>query len=379
VSPIHRELLVERDRFEVTKKYTYLNHASRGPLTPPAREIIKTVADEMLTVHPSQIKGMREGFTEARQAMADLINAPVTSIGLVPNTSSGLAMAANSLPLKRGDNIVCAQGEFPANIYPWLNLTFRGIEVRLLDRNPDGISVDQIRGAMDERTKVVALSWIGFADGARIDTAAIGELCAEKKVFFVLDAVQGVGAMRVDLAGIDVLVSGSGKWSLSPQGGGFAYLSPMLLENLHPDRVGWLSMTPSCDMEDFSNLVDYKFTLAEDARRVETGSNSLLTQFALGKSCRYLRDLGKIKIEERIVALCDYLVTGLRSKGYSISTPVDSPQRSGIVAFPVDDPAGTVKRFLERNIILSAREGNLRIGLHFYNNTEDIDILLKEL
>ncbi len=379
MSPVHRELLVERDRFEVTKKYTYLNHASRGPLSPPAREVIRTVADEMMIVHPSQLKGMRDGFAEARQAMADLINAPVTSVGLVPNTSSGIAMAAGSLPLKRGDNIICARGEFPANVYPWLNLTFRGIEVRLLDRNPDGISVDQIRGAMDERTKVVALSWIGFADGARIDTAAIGELCAEKKVFFVVDAVQGVGAMRVDLAGIDVLVSGSGKWSLSPQGGGFAYLSPMLLENLHPDRVGWLSMTPSCDMEDFSNLVDYKFTLAEDARRVETGSNSLLTQFALGKSCRYLRDLGKRKIEERIIALCDYLVTGLRSKEYNIVTPVDSPQRSGIVAFPVDDPAGTVKRLLERNIILSAREGNLRVGLHFYNNTEDIDILLKEL
>jgi selenocysteine lyase/cysteine desulfurase len=379
VSPVYRELLVERDRFEVTKNYTYLNHASRGPLSPPAREIIKTVADEMLTVHPSQIKGMRDGFAQARQSMADLINAPVTSIGLVPNTSSGIAMAAGSLPIERGDNIICAQGEFPANIYPWMNLTFRGVEVRLLDRNPNGISVDQVREAMDERTKVVALSWIGFADGARIDTTAIGGLCAEKKIFFVLDAVQGVGAMRVDLADIDVLVSGSGKWSLSAQGGGFVYLSPMLLENLHSDRVGWLSMTPNCEMDDFSNLVDYKFTLAEDARRVETGSNSLLTQFALGASCRYLYDLGKRKIEERIIALCDYLVTGLRSRGYSITTPVDSPLRSGIVAFRVDEPAATVERLLERKIILSAREGSLRVGLHFYNTTEDIDRLLEEL
>jgi cysteine desulfurase/selenocysteine lyase len=369
----------ERERFPVTKRYAYLNHAGRGPLSPPAHAVIGRITEEMLYVHPDQLPGMIEDLHRTRSSIAQLIGAPAASIGLVPNTSSGIAMAAGSLPIKPGDNVVCAEGEFPANVYPWLNLARRGVEVRFLDNRPGGVTVEAVREAVDGRTRVVALSWVGFSDGARIDTAAIGGLCAERGTFFVVDAIQGVGALRVDLEGIDVLVSGGGKWTLAPQGSGFVYIKPSLVEGLQPDRVGWLSIASLAEMNDLNAMTDYNFELVGDARRVETGSNDLLAQAALGESCRYFVELGVRSIEERIIGLCDYLIEGLRERGRAVVTPLMEGRRSGIVCFEVNDAVKLAKELLEKGIIVSAREGKLRAGIHFYNNTDDLDRLLAEL
>ncbi len=369
----------ERQKFPVTRRYAYLNHAGRGPLSPPARAALERITDEMCYVHPGQLAGMIEDFRRSRSAIAGLIGAQATSIGFVPNTSSGIAMAAGSLPIEAGDNVICARGEFPANVYPWLNLNRRGVEVRFLESLPGGVTVDQVRKAMDGRTRVVALSWVGFSDGARIDTAAVGALCAERGAYFVVDAIQGVGALQVDLEGIDILVSGAGKWTLSPQGAGFAYVRPALVEELQPDRVGWLSMASTADLGDLNALTDYQFELVRDARRVETGSNSLLTQTALGESCRYLTEMGPAAVEERIITLCDYLVEGLRKKGYPIVTPLVEGRRSGIVCFGAEDTVNLAERLIERDVIVSAREGNVRTGIHFYNDEDDVDRLLAEL
>ncbi len=369
----------ERRRFPVTERYAYLNHASRGPLSPPAFAVIERVAREMLLVHPDQQAEMARDFRDARRSMADLIGAPEGSTAFVPNDSAGLAMAAGSLPLRAGDNVICARGEFPANIYPWLNLTRRDIEVRFIEPGPAGVTPDQVREIMDSRTRILALSWVNFSNGARIDTAALGSLCAERGISFVVDAIQGVGALQLDLAGIDILVCGGGKWTLSPQGGGFIYIRPDLIANLQPDHVGWLSMAAHADLERFDDLTQYSFDLAQDARRVETGSNALLAQLAMGASCTYLHGLNIARIETRIVQLCDYLIEGLQRKGIPVTAPVAGGLRSGVVCFAADDPAVTVRQLIERDVIVSLREGNIRVGIHFYNNEEDVDRLLDAL
>src|SRR4030042_466539 len=123
----------ERGKFPVTRRYAYLNHAGRGPLSPPAHAVMGRIPDEMLYVHPDQLPGMIEDYRRTRSSIAELIGAPATSIGLVPNTSSGIAMAAGSRPIPSGDNVICAPGEFPANVYPRLNLTRRGAEVCVLE------------------------------------------------------------------------------------------------------------------------------------------------------------------------------------------------------------------------------------------------------
>jgi selenocysteine lyase/cysteine desulfurase len=367
---------MERQRFPITERFAYLNHASRGPLAPPAYDFILKRAKEMCLLHPAQLREMNSDFQAARQAIADLIGASMISIGFVPNTSAGLAMAAGSLAIGEGDNVICSDAEFPANIFPWLNLKHRGVEIRMLSRGPGGITADQVREAMDGRTRAVALSWIGFSDGIRIDSAAIAGLCQERGARFVLDAIQGVGAIRTDLEGVDVLVCGSGKWTLAPQGGGFVYVRPDRIEELRPDRVGWLSMAQNADLEDLTRLTDYRFDLAGDARRIETGSNSPLTQMAMGESCRYLNGLGMHAVEQRILGLCDHLMEGLRSRGVEPLPPPRPDLRSGIVCFPVPEPEAFVRRLFDEGVQVSTREGKIRVGIHFYNNEDDLDRLL---
>lgn len=370
---------LERKRFPVTQEFVYLDNASRGPLSPPAREIIDRELKELLFLHPSQLKEMRAKFSKARDEIAGLVKAPSETIGFVSSTSDGIAMAAGSLPINEGDNIICAHGEFPANVYPWLNLRNRGVEIRLLERRLEGTTPDQVREAMDRRTRAVALSWVGFSNGARIDTGAIGALCRERNAFFVLDAIQGVGALEIDLRDIDIAVCGTAKWTLAPQGGGFVYIAPHLIEKLQPDRIGWLSVVPNADLKDLTALTDYQLELAGDARRIEIGSNSPLTHLALGASCGYLSDLGPAAIESRIINLCDYLVEGLKSRGIQITTPLVQGRRSGIVCFAVPDLSITHSRLLDRKVVVSSREGQIRAGIHFYNNEEDLDRLLDAL
>lgn len=366
----------ERKRFPITRRFAYLDHASRGPISPPAYDLIRKRVEEMCHLHPNQLKEMNNEFQQARQGIADLIGAPRSSVAFVPNTSSGIAMVAGSLPANEGDNVVCSEGEFPSNVFPWLNLERRGVKIRMLKRPPTGITVDQVRHAVDARTRAVALSWVGFSDGARIDLEGMTALCAEKKIVFAVDAIQGVGALEVDLAGIDFLICGSGKWTLAPQGGGFVYIRPSRIEGLCPDRVGWLSMASNADLKDLTALTSYRFELAKDARRVETGSNSPLTQLALGASCSYLHGLGREALEARIFSLCDYLMEGLQRKGITPSLPVREGLRSGIVCFPAADPSDLAARLVAEDVLVSTREGRIRVGIHFYNNEEDLDRLL---
>lgn len=366
----------ERKRFPVTEKYAYLDHASRGPLSPPARELIDRELEELKFLNPEQLKTMHAKFQTAREGIASLLRTTPEAIAFVASTSMGVATAAGSLPFKPGDNVICAKGEFPANVFPWLNLTFRDVEVRFLEAVPGGITADHVKTAMDSRTRAVALSWVGFCDGSRVDTQGIGSLCKENGTFFALDAIQGVGALQVDLEGIDILVCGSAKWTLAPQGGGFIYVRPDLIEQLHPDRVGWLSVAQNADLKNLTALTDYRFELAKDARRFETGSSSPLTHLALGASCAYFKQLGPKVMEERIIELCDYMIEGLRKKGMETAIPIIDGRRSGIVCFPAPDPEKLIRRLHDADVLVSTREGNIRAGIHFYNNEEDVDRLL---
>ena len=372
-------LALERARFPLAKDFAYLDHASRGPLSPPAVEMIGRITEEMVHLHPDLQTRMPGDFEAAREGIGALIGASPRSVAFCLNVSAGLSQVAGALPLAEGDRILCARGEFPANIYPWLNLKRRGLNVDFIEPGPEGITPDLVARGLTSKTRVAALSWVGFSDGVRIDLAGIGAVCRERDVFFVTDTMQGLGALEPDLSGVDIAVNGGGKWLLSPQAGGFIYVRPELIERLNPDHVGWLSMEGLADCKDFGSLLDYRFALCRDARRLETGSNSLISQLPLGASCRYLAELGPARIERRIRYLAARLREGLARKGLETAGPAEENRRSGIVAFAVEDAKKTVKRLFEAGVIVSAREGRIRTGIHFYNDETDVDRLLSAL
>jgi selenocysteine lyase/cysteine desulfurase len=222
----------------------YLNNGSTGPLP---RRTVEALADfnerraaPYLITDEVQFGTLRR----SRELIARLVNARAQDIALMVNTSYGINLAARALPLVSGDVVITTDREFPSNIYPWMALAAKGIT---LERIPcmDGLPDEEalVRALDRPRVRVLTLSWVAFATGYRVDLERLGAACRERGIYFVVDAIQGLGALTLDLARtpVDVLACGAQKWLLSPWGTGFVYVRPELVAALEPQAVGWMS------------------------------------------------------------------------------------------------------------------------------------------
>ena len=357
-----------RREFPVTQEYAYLNHAAHAPL--PAR----TVAAMENFLHDRQHGPHREArwetlAAELRMAIADLINAHPEEIALVTNTAEGINLAAHSLPLQPGDNVIFCNMEYPANVYPWMNLErLRGIEVRILPHREGGLAVDDVREAMDKRTKVVAASTVEFLTGFRNDIPTLGELCREQGVYFVVDGIQSLGAAPLDVRAchIDFLACGGPKWLMGPAGQGFLYCRRELLAELQPPFAGALSVVGA---EDYRN---YDLTFLPDAGRFHLGTYNLVGMVGLLTSIRFLMEVGIAEIERWTLHLTDVLIDDLQRRGYSIASCLRPEHRSAIVSFDPGDVEAAYQRLTEARVVISRRENYIRVSPHCYNTEEEM-------
>ncbi len=224
--------------------------------------------------------------------------------------------------------MVLAAREFPSNYYPWLNLRSRGVDIRPVAAPEGHASIDDIAAAIDRRTRVVTVSAVQYSNGHRYDLAALGELCRERNVLFVVDGTQAVGALRIDVeaSGIDVLAVSAHEWMLGPPGIGFVTLSTRALEVIQPSVVGWLSVT-----DPFA--FDYRLDLPASARRFEPGTENAIGVLGLGGTLSLLQELTTTWVEDRILRLTDHMCQQVTARGFMVQSPRHDGQRSGIVIF----------------------------------------------
>jgi cysteine desulfurase/selenocysteine lyase len=367
-----------RPLFPITEESAYLNHASIAPYSVPVTRAMDDFIAERHQRGGLDFQKWADRLEEVRELAAQLIAADPEEIAFTSNTSHGLNIVASGIDWRGGDNLIGAETEFPANVYPWLNLQRLGVEVRFAPVRDNRILVEDIANLVDERTRLVALSFVEFATGFRNDLRTIGQLCRERGIYFCVDGIQGLGALdlKATQSPIDFLATGGPKWLMGPIGAGFLYCRRALIEKLTPTRVGWWSVV---DRDDF---FCYDSPLREDARRFEEGSPNFLGIHGLGASLELLLEVGIPQIEERVLGLTDYLIAGLQERGYHIPTPIASPQeRSGIVCFnhphhAIDD---LEQRLSKAKVIISRRGQVIRVSPHFYNDETDIDRLLDAL
>lgn len=369
------ELLEYRKNFPVTRNYSFLGHAGVSPVSLRVKKAVETFLKESSELGSVSIEQWVLRAERIRHEIAAFAGAGKNEIAFVRSTSHGLSLVAEGIDWKEGDNVITASCEFPANVYPWINLKRRGVETRMVDPRQGKIYVDDIREKIDGRTRLVSLSWVEYQNGFRNDLQAIGTLCREKGIYFCVDGIQGVGALPLDLSGlpVDFLSADGHKWLLAPEGIGFLYLSKRVMEQIHPVIVGWHSVKNALVFEDLD------FSLREDARKFEEGSASMMGIFALGAAVELLAEAGIGRIERQILALNDRAIEGLRAKGYEILSPLDQAERSGILTFRSDShsPETLFQRLTKANIIVSVRGGGIRISPHFYNTFDEIDHLLE--
>jgi len=363
----------------VSAKYAYFDHAAVAPLSGPAQRAMAKWLDQSATQGDVVWLEWEAKVEQTRAAAAKLINAANDEIALVPNTTSGISIVSEGFPWKEGDNVVTPAHEFPSNRYPWMHLKDRGVELRVIDTPAGVVDLDRMAAACDDRTRIVALSWVGYASGYRIDVAKFAEMAHAKGALLFLDAIQGLGVFPLDVqnCGVDFLAADGHKWMLGPEGAGMFFCRKEHLDTLRPACVGWNSVKGRYDF----NKID--LSLRPSAARYEGGSQNMVGMIGFGASLKFLQQYGAgpetSAVGERILEFAGEASERLIAAGARVVSPFGNDHASGIVSFEVDgvDPAELRNRCMKAGVVLSHRNGRLRISPHAYNSSEDIDRLLE--
>lgn len=367
-----------RSQFPILSEVTYLNHSATGPLSLAVRR----AAGEALAMQGEGSVGMPRIEAEVdrlKDKIARLIGASSEEIALVRNTAEGLSMVAGGLPWRAGDRVVTDNIEFPANIYPWLNLKSRyGVDTRLVPARDGRIAVEDLIAACDAHTRVVAVSFVQFSNGFRLDLDRLGGYCRDHGIYLCVDAIQGLGALPLNLAEtqVDFLSCGGHKWLLGPMGLGFLYLRRELQGTLWPAEVGHHSV-----VLDPAHYIAYNLTFRPTAEKFEASVPNYTGVFGLSASLDLFHAIGPAEIASRVLAVTDHLCEGLIARGYRLRSPRGPSEKSGAVAFVSDrHPSAELHAHLEEaRVIVSLREGAIRVSPHFYNTEDEIDRLLSSL
>lgn len=351
----------------------YLNNASTGPL--PSRTVAAVGAFTAMRAEPHRIPDELQFATvrRSRELVAQLIGASPAEIALMVNTTYGINLAARALPLAAGDIVLTYDREFPANVYPWMALSERGVRFEMIPCDGKLSDEEALLRAMDRPgVRAVTVSWVSFATGYRTNLAAIGRVCRDRGLFFIVDAIQGLGAATIDVhaCNIDVLACGGQKWLLSPWGTGFAYVREALVRQLEPSVVGWLAMRSS---EDFTRLVDYEFRYHDDARRFEVFTLPFQDFAGLNASLELLLELGPAAVAAHVERCVSLAVSWAESRdNVTLITPADRVRRAGIVSIAPRDPAAASARLARAGVAHALREGGIRLSPHCYNTADEM-------
>ena len=363
-----------RRNMPVVKKWAYFDHAAVAPLTGPAKEILIQWTCDATANGAINWSHWRKQVEDARNLGASLLGADRDEIALIRNTTEGINIVAEGFPWREGDNVVTLAGEFPSNLYPWLNLADRGVEARLVPTQNERIDLSQVAAACDNRTRILSVSWVGYATGWRNDVAALAEIAHQKGAFLFLDAIQGLGVFPLDVTQtpVDFLAADGHKWLLGPEGAGLFYIRKEHLDLLRPTGVGWNSVQQAGD---FSNR---SLQLKSSAGRYEGGTYNMGGVAALAGSLKCLLACEVRRLSERILEITDVLCERLVESGAEIVSCRDGEHRSGIVAFelPGQNPLTVRQRCRDRAVIVNCRAGRLRVSPHAYTNTDDVERLI---
>jgi selenocysteine lyase/cysteine desulfurase len=356
----------------------YLNAASTGPL--PERTLRAQEEYSRKRAAPFRLSH-EEQFAvldDARARITTLIGAEPDSVALAVNTGAGINLAAWGLPLGRGDVVVIPDLEFPANVYPWMAASReRGFTLHVVPTRDGLLDEEGLLAAIHERsTRVLALSWVGFATGFVADLERIGAACRARGVWLVVDGMQGVGVLPLDVrrTGIDLLACGGQKWLLSPWGSGFTYVRPEILETIAPQPVSWMGVRGS---DDFSALVHYDLTWRDGARRFEQITIPFQDFAGMASSLGLLQALGMDAIGAHVAERVEQLAAGAARAGVEVVTPAG--RRAGIVTLRPRDVSATAARLRDALVVHSVREGTIRLSPHCYTTSDEIHVALDAL
>lgn len=370
---------IRLEQYPLVQKYTYLDTSTTGVFSTRSRDAMVDFIDDRYA-EGMDMYDFVDNWKHAdalRETAAKVINADASEVFFSASSSEMLNVFTNGIELKENANIITTDLAFPATVFSWFNRV--GKENVRIARSDDGkLPTERLFELVDENTAVISLCLVEHSSGWRHDIKTIGEFCKERGIYLVLDATQCICAMKIDVVEthIDFLAVSSYKWLGGVFGVGFSYVSNRILDKISPKYVGWTGN------KDRLNNSEYKLDLSDDANRFETGSLNWVGLRGLEQSLNIYLELGKDDIEEYILSLVDYLYESVaKSKKLRLVGPFPEENRSGIVYIKLPKKWELNDKILRENGIRAHATNNsaIRVGIHFFNNKEDIDRLIEFL
>lgn len=358
-----------RSRFPLLGQKTYLNSGSYAALADSVRAAFAAYLDDRLAVGANWDVWVTKNEA-VRRGLAIILRADPDEVAVTTSTTAGINAIASALDFSgERDTIVTSNLEFPTNAQIWHAQEPRGARVVHVPLDADGwISPARFADAIDERTRLVAVTHVGFRNGARLDASAIAKIAHSRGALMLLDCYQSVGSMTVDVKALDVdfAVGGLYKYLLATAGIGFLYVRSSLVKQLLPTVSGWFAQADIAAMNIASNRP------SPSARRFEAGSPPVVACYAAEAALAIIAEVGTDAIEARVRSLSGACMDQLAEIGWPAITPRDDARRGAMIAIPSRDSSGLDAALAARGIIVSHRDSNLRAAFHFYNDESDI-------
>lgn len=371
------QIINARAYFPYLKKgIVYFNHASTAPISTEVKKRIDEFVRERSEFALDDYWGFKAVADETKEMIGEMINCSGDRIAFLDNTTNGIIWLAQGINWKAGDRIILNDVEFPANVYPFLQLKEKGVEIDFIKSTNGIVTAEEIINAIHPRTKLISISFVQFLSGFRVDLEKIGRVCREKGIIFSVDAIQGLGAVRLDVEkfNVDFLASGTQKWLLGLQGLAFIYVRKDLQDKMKSAPIGWLAV------KDAWNLLDFDLATKETAERFQPGTLNNLGIYAFNTSMKLFKEFGFDEIEKQILSNSKYFIEELEKIGCD-SSLLSLPEEhlSGIVSFRSENAQKIFDILSQKKIVCSLREGYIRFAPHFYNTTQEIDFVIDTL
>ena len=368
--------------FSLKPGHTWLNVASEGPLPKKADEALQEAIKWKSAPHLLTIPKFQAVPLELKEAISRLLHVDKHDVILGNSATYGLHLLANGLEFKSGDEIILLQNYFPTDILPWLSLRQKGVIVHQLKAKEHVLTPQELKKAINRRTRLVCLPLVHSFTGFKQDVKSIGQLCRSHGIVLVVNLSQAAGAFNIDLGQweVDAVVCAGYKWLLGPYGTGFCWIRKEIRQQLDYPQNYWISL-----MDEASLNAQGEITLKDErsARRYDVfGTANFFNYVPWTASIEYLLSIGLDNVDKHNKALVNELINGLDGERFFLTSPGSLTERTNIIVFSYKDALRNkdLFEFLKgKGFYLAFWKNKLRISPHIYNTSQEMKGLLKAL
>lgn len=345
----------------------FFNYATVSPMCEPAYIAVREFLDEFYTIGPPDVLYKYDPMADDLAAeAAKLLNCDSSEVTYIKNTTEGVFLASESLPLDKGDELLVLGNEYPANLLPWLKKKKDGVEVRIIKGTDNEKAFKELLETISPKTKAVSISTTQYYDGFMLDLELLSRTCRENRTYLVVDAVQTVGIRKVDLqkTPVDILVCGGQKYLRAGTGIGFMYVNKKIMAELRDIKVGIRSM---------QRFDEDAYVLKDSAARFQDGTQNLPGIVGLLASLHSINAVGIETIEAKNLELLAEIKAILTRHGIPF---IDHGDHQGnIVSMKVSDPKALFEYLKDRNAYIKPINDIARISFVHDINLEEVEKL----